>query len=66
MCLTLGGGQQLCEPVVPPTPEGKKHQTRLMIIGFIHLCLTIMLCFIMIQNGLYELITVSILFCALA
>ena len=56
----------MCEPVVPPTPEGKQHKTKLMIIGFIHMCLAILLCFIMVETGLFELINVAILFCALA
>ena len=56
----------MCEPVVPPTPEGKMHKTRLMVVGFVHLVLAILLCFIMITNGLFELIDVAILFCALA
>ena len=66
MCLTLGGGQNMCEPVCPPTPAGKKHRTILMVMGFIHLALAIMLCFIMLMQGIYELIDVAILFCALA
>ena len=66
MCITLGGGQQMCEPVVAPTEEGKKHRTRLMIVGFTHLCLSILLCFVMFTNGMFELINVAILFCALA
>ena len=46
MCLSLGGGNNMCEPVVPPTPEGKKHRSILMICGFVHLALSIMYCFI--------------------
>ena len=54
------------EPVVPPTEKGKQHRSILMICGFVHLALSIMLCFIMLMNGIYELIDVAILFCALA
>ena len=56
----------MCEPVVPPTEKGKQHRTILMILGFIHLALSIMLCFIALMQGIYELIDVAILFCALA
>ena len=66
MCLTLGGGNNMCEPVVPPTPAGKKHRGILMICGFVHLALAIMYCFISIMSGIYMLIDVAILFCALA
>ena len=66
MCLTLGGGQNMCEPVVPPTEKGKQHRAVLMILGFIHIALSIMLCFIIPMQGIYELIDVAILFCALA
>ena len=66
MCLTLGGGQNMCEPVVPPTEKGKQHRSVLMILGFVHMALAIMLCFIMTMQGIYELIDVAILFCALA
>ena len=66
MCLTLGGGNNMCEPVVPPSAEGKKHRGILMICGFVHLALAIMYCFISIMSGIYMLIDVAILFCALA
>ena len=56
----------MCEPVVPPTPEGKKHRSILMICGFVHLALAIMYCFISLMSGIYMLIDVAILFCALA
>ena len=56
----------MCEPVVEPTTAGKKHRTVLMVCGFVHLALSIMLCFIMPMQGIYELIDVAILFCALA
>ena len=55
-----------CDPVVPPTEKAKKHRIQLMVCGFIHLALAIMLCFIIPMSGIYELIDVSILFCALA
>ena len=56
----------MCEPIVAPTEEGKKHRTRLIVVGFVHLILAILLCFIMFTNGIFELINVAILFCALA
>ena len=56
----------MCQPVVPPTPEGRKHRSVLMVCGFVHLALAILLCFIMLLNGIYELIDVAILFCALS
>ena len=56
----------MCEPVVPPTEKGKQHRSVLMILGFVHLALSIMMCFIMVMQGIYELIDVAILFCALA
>ena len=56
----------MCEPVVPPTEKGKQHRSVLMILGFVHMALAIMLCFIMTMQGIYELIDVAILFCALA
>jgi hypothetical protein len=66
MCLTLGGGAPKCEPAVPPTDEAKRQRTILMICGFVHLALSIMLCFVNFMSGIYELIDVAILFCALA
>ena len=56
----------MCEPQVPPTEEGKRHRSILMVLGFVHLALSIMLCFIIMMQGIYELIDVAILFCALA
>ena len=55
-----------CDPIVPPTEAAKGHRTKLMILGFIHLSLAICLCFIAPMVGIYELIDVAILFCALA
>ena len=55
-----------CEPIVPPTPKAKQHRTYLMICGFVHLALSICLCFIAVMSGIYEMIDVAILFCALA
>ena len=66
MCLTLGGGGPKCEPMVPPTDEAKRQRTILMVCGFIHLTLSIMLCFVNFMSGIYELIDVAILFCSLA
>ena len=64
----MGGDySRMCEPVVPnPTAKAKSHRNTLMIIGFIHLALAIMYCFILPMNGIYEIIDVMILFCALA
>ena len=56
----------MCEPVVPPTEAGKKHRGILMVLGFVHMALAIMMCFIVPMQGIYELIDVAILFCALA
>jgi len=56
----------MCQPVFPPTAEGMKHRSVLMVLGFVHLALAIMLCFIIPMQGIYELIDVAILFCALA
>ena len=57
----------MCKPVVdPPTDAAKKHRSILMILGFVHMALAIMLCFIVVMQGIYELIDVAILFCALA
>ena len=69
MCLMLGGGggfEECCRPVCEPTPKAKVHRNKLMVLGFIHLALAIMYCFILPMQGLYEIIDVMILFCALA
>ena len=56
----------MCEPVVPPTPAGKQQRGILMVLGFVHMALAILMCFIQPMQGIYELIDVAILFCALA
>jgi hypothetical protein len=66
MCLSLGGGGQQCEPIVPPTDKARQQRTVLMVCGFVHLALAIMLCFCNVMSGIYELIDVAILFCSLA
>lgn len=66
MCLSLGGGAQQCEPIVPPTEKAKKQRTILMVCGFVQLALAIMLCFCNVMSGIYELMDVAILFCSLA
>ena len=62
----MGGGANYCEPVVPPTEKAKGYRTQLMVLGFVHLALSILLMFISPMLGIYELIDVMILFCALA
>ena len=55
-----------CDPIVPPTEKAKSHRIQLMICGFIHLGLALCLCFVIPMSGIYEIIDVAILFCALA
>ena len=42
------------------------HRISLMVCGFVQLALSICLCFISPMKGIYEMIDVAILFCALA
>ncbi len=56
----------MCEPVCPPTEVAKKYRVVLMVMGFIHLALAIMYCFVSTMQGIYELVIVSILFCSIA
>ena len=56
----------MCEPVVPPTEKAKTWRVVLTIMGFIHLALAIMYCFVAFMPGIYELVIVSILFCSIA
>ena len=58
--------EQMCEPVCPPTEAAKKYRVVLMVMGFIHLALAIMYCFVSTMQGIYELVVVSILFCSVA
>ena len=37
-----------------------------MVMGFIHLALAIMYCFVNPMQGIYEIVIVSILFCSIA
>ena len=67
MCLMMGdGGGGRCDPIVPPTQKAKGQRIQLMICGGVHAVLAIMLCFVSAMSGIYELIDVAILFCALA
>ena len=66
MCLSLGGGGNQFQPIVPPTPKALEYRTILMICGFVHLALAIMYCFCNAVAGIYELIDVAILFCSIA
>jgi hypothetical protein len=54
------------QPIVPPTPAGIKHRTRLYILCGIHAILTIILMFISFTLGIYDLMLVLILYCAAA
>jgi hypothetical protein len=64
--LMMGDRGPNCDPVVPPTPKAKQHRIMLMVCGFVQLTLAICLCFINPMGGIYEIIDVAILFCALA
>ncbi|CDW90675.1 UNKNOWN [Stylonychia lemnae] len=63
MCLFPGGGINM-QPIVPPTPLGLKLRTRLYIILIVHLVLSICLMFVSPVNGIYELLSILILWCA--
>ena len=52
------------QPVVPPTPAGKKHRTRLYVLCGIHLLLSIVMMFINFIGGLFEIMLVLILYCS--
>jgi len=55
------------EPVVPPTGPALEHKKRLYILMAVHAVLSIMIMFfISFMNGLTELISVLILWCATA
>ena len=66
MCLFPFGGGFNMQPVVPPSSEGLKHKSRLYVIMFTHLVLSIFLLFIHGMGGIHELINVLILYCATA
>jgi|688.fasta_scaffold314627_1 hypothetical protein len=66
MCITLGGGGPKCEPVVPPTEAAKKHRIVLIVLGGVQLVLAIMLCWVNLMSGIYEIIDVMMLACAVA
>lgn len=63
MCLFPGGGFNM-QPIVPPTAEGVKHKQRLYIVMIAHVLLSIMMMFLSIVTGIYELLGVLILWCA--
>lgn len=46
MCLFPFGGGFNMQPVVPPTQEGLKHKSKLYIVMFAHLILSILTLFI--------------------
>ena len=56
----------MCEPMVPPNEKSNFWRKVLMGLAIIQLCLAIMLCFVDMYSGMYELIDVMILCCALA
>jgi hypothetical protein len=58
-------GQQM-QPYFEPNEKSKKWRTIMGALGIIHLILAVMLMFISAMKGIYELIDVAILFCALA
>lgn len=66
MCLTLGGGAQMCEPIVPPTEQTKKWRYILLGCAFVQGCLAMMLMWVNMWTGVYEFIDVAILCCSLA
>jgi hypothetical protein len=66
MCLFPMGGGGSMQPVVPPTEEGNKQKSRLYIVLFTHLALSIMMMFVNVASGFFELINVLILWCATA
>lgn len=52
------------QPIVPPTAEGLKQKQRLYIVMLAHIVLCIMMMFVSVVAGIYELISVLILWCA--
>jgi hypothetical protein len=63
MCLFPGGGFNM-QPIVPPSEEGLKHKSKLYVVIFAHLILSIFMLFIHGISGIHELINVLILWCA--
>ena len=68
MCLTLGGGDpcQSMRPIAPISSKGSVWRTVLMICAFVHLALAIAYCFVNFMQGVFELILVVILICAIS
>lgn len=66
MCLSMGGGAKMCEPIVPPNEESKKWRIILLACAITQLSLAICLMWVNVQQGCYELIDVAILCCSLA
>ena len=54
------------QPYFEPNEQSKKWRTIMGILGFIHCALAVMLMFLIPMKGIYELIDVAILFCAIA
>ena len=52
------------QPVVPPTDAAKVHKRYLQGVMIAHILLSVMLMFLSIISGIYELISVAILWCA--
>jgi hypothetical protein len=63
-------GPETCDPksyrpVFFPSAKAKTYRGILLVCAIIHLILAVMLCFIEVQKGLFEVISVLILCCAL-
>lgn len=54
------------QPVVPPTAQGLVHKQRLYIVMAVHLFLAILYMFFNFMSGIFELISVLILYCGTA
>ena len=65
MCLFPGGGMNM-QPIVPPTPAALKHKNILYLVMLVHVILAIMLMFMSVFSGIFELVTVMILWCGTA
>lgn len=66
MCLNLGGGQQMLQPVAPPTEKAKSYRNILIVLAICNFALAFMYCFVSIMSGIYEMITVAILACSIS
>lgn len=66
MCLSMGGGAQMCEPIVPPNDASKKWRMILLGCASMQGILAMMLMWVNIWSGCYEFIDVAILCCSLA